>query len=339
MRAFGALVAALAGFVWVSAAAAPSFNWALPKGVAPPPVPADNPMTPEKVELGERLFVEPALSRDFSMSCDTCHQRHRGFSETLSTHPGVDEQAGKRNAPGLANVGYFSVLTWANPANRTLEAQASDPIFGEHPVEMGMAKMEAELIRRLSADACYRRQFAAAFPEETDPISIKTVVKALGAFQRTLLSFNAPYDRAQRGEPVAFSGQAMQGAVLFEQKNCRSCHSGQNFTDNSFHDIGLPPASRDAGLIEKTGEQRDANRFRTPSLRNVGVTGPFMHDGSISSISGSILAHTRGKGGGKAPAISADEAAALSLFLETLTDKTFIESKASGGSDRRCEAP
>jgi len=215
MRAFGALVAALAGVVWVSAAAAPSFDWALPKGVAPPPVPADNPMTPEKVELGERLFVEPALSRDFSMSCDTCHQRHRGFSETLPTHPGVNEDPGKRNAPGLANVGYFTVLTWANPTNRTLEAQASDPIFGEHPVEMGMAKMEAELVRRLSADVCYRRQFAAAFPDEKDPISVKTVVKALGAFQRTLLSFNAPYDRAERGEPVAFSGQAMQGAVLF----------------------------------------------------------------------------------------------------------------------------
>lgn len=338
MRAFGALILAFACVVWVSATAGPGFDWGLPAGVAPPPVPADNPMTVEKVELGQRLFVEPALSRDFSMSCDTCHQRHRGFSETLPTHPGVDEQPGKRNAPGLANVGYFPVLTWANASNRTLETQASDPIFGEHPVEMGMARMEDELVRRLSADACYRRQFAAAFPEERDPISVATVVKALGAFQRTLLSFNSPYDRAQRGEPIALSSQAKRGAALFEQKGCQSCHAGQNFTDNSFHDIGLPPAARDAGLIEATGEARHANLFRTPSLRNAGVSGPFMHDGSISSMTEAILAHTKSKGGGKAPSIDADEAAALSLFLETLTDPTFIESKISPAPVSRCTA-
>ncbi len=339
MKAILALAGGLAGAAFLSAAAAaPDFDWRLPAGVAPPPVPADNPMSQAKVDLGHRLFYEPALSRNFSMNCGTCHQQHRGFSELLTTHRGVDGSMGKRNAPGLANIAYASPLTWADPTAVSLEAQAPNPIFGAHPVEMGMAGMEAELIRRLNKDECYRRQFAAAFPEENGAISVKTIAKALASFQRTLLSFDSPYDRRRRGEAVAVSEQANRGEALFKEKGCVTCHSGQNFTDYAFHDIGLPPAARDTGLESKTGRRRDANLFRTPSLRNVGETGPFMHDGSIASLSGSIRAHTRDKDGGPAPALSDSDAADLSLFLDTLTDRAFIKGVKFARPANRCTA-
>jgi len=294
-------------------------------------------MSQAKVDLGHRLFYESALSRNHSMNCGTCHQQHRGFSEILATHRGVDGSMGRRNAPGLANIAYASPLTWADPTADTLEAQATNPIFGQHPVEMGMADMEAELIERLSGDACYRQQFAAAFPQENGAISVKTVAKALAAFERTLLSFDSPYDRLGRGETVPTSEQARQGSTLFRQKGCDGCHSGQDFTDYQFHDIGLPSEARDIGLASKTRRPQDANQFRTPSLRNVSETGPFMHDGSIASLSSSVLAHTRGRNGGAAAAVSEAEAADLSLFLETLTDPGFIKGVKFARPADRCK--
>ena len=337
VKAFGVLLTALACAASLSASAADQFDWGLPEGVAPPPVPADNPMSAVKVELGQRLFHEPALSRDFSMSCASCHQQHRAFSETQKTHAGVNGQAGKRNAQSLSNIGYFPILTWADPAATSLEAQARNPIFGKHPVEMGMDGMEAELVRRLSANACYKGLFAAAFPEERGAVTLGTVTKAIAAYERTLLSFNSPYDRARRGEPAAISQGARRGAAVFEAKGCASCHAGENFTDYAYHDIGLPPAKRDAGLVEKTGKRGDANRFRTPSLRNVGVSGPFMHDGSINTLTGSILAHAKGRDGGPFPAVSEEEAAELAQFLDTLTDPGFVKSAKTGLKPARCQ--
>jgi cytochrome c peroxidase len=338
MKAFG-LLALLAGVVFVSAAVAEDFAWDLPKGVAPPPAPADNPMSAVKVDLGRKLFNDPRLSRNFSLSCSTCHMQHRAYSETSATHPGVDDGPGKRNAPGLANVGYFPLLTWANPDDTSLEAQAHDPVFGEHPVEMGMSGMEGELVRRLSADACYRKLFAEAFANEAEPISVRTAFQAIGAFERTLLSFNSPYDRLQRGEPVLVSDQAKRGRLLFEQKGCQTCHSGPNFTDYKFHDIGLPHVESDAGLAEKTGRAEDRYRFRTPSLRNAGVTAPFMHDGSMTSITESIQAHTRTDQGGAAPVLSEEEAGDIAGFLETLTDDRFISSANFVKTPDRCRNP
>ena len=192
LRTLAAALSALGVLGLSAAAAAPEFDWGLPAGVAPPPVPAGNPMSTAKVELGQRLFYDVALSQDYSLSCDSCHQQHRGFSEVRPTHPGVNGQPGKRNAPGLANVAYLSPLTWADPSAVTLEDQAANPIFGDHPVEMGMAGRQAEVVRRLSADPCYRRQFAQAFPDAKDPVTLETLAKAVAAFERTLLSFDTP---------------------------------------------------------------------------------------------------------------------------------------------------
>lgn len=323
MRRVQLLALAMAGAACL--AAAPAFDWKLPAGVAPPPVPADNPMSKAKVELGRRLFYDADLSVDGTMACSTCHEQHRGFADATVTHAGVKGQAGKRNVMGLTNIGYVSPLTWADPTTKTLEAQMPTPVFGEHPVEMGMFGKEAELIRRISADACYRRQFAEAFPETKGEITVPAMARAVAAFERTLLSFNSPYDRSLKGHSELLSPAAWRGVSLFEIKGCHTCHRGVNFSDNSFHDIGLPALDRDPGVAEKTGNARDRNLFRTTTLRNVALTGPFMHDGSVKTLTGAVLAHTKIMGGAPGPAISAEEAKDLAAFMEALTDKSFIE--------------
>jgi len=302
----------------VCAAAAPAFDWRLPPGVAPPPVPDDNPMSAAKVGLGRRLFYDADLSIDGTLSCAGCHEQHRGFADGNATHPGVKGAPGRRNVPGLANVAYFAPLAWADPGQRTLEQQVATPILGEHPVEMGLHGQEAEIVRRLAADACYRRMFKAAFPGRDGEISFVNTAKAIAAFERTLLSFDAPYDRYQRGDRGALSPEARAGEAAFRQKGCAVCHAGPNLTDGRFHAIA-EAFGPDAGLAEKSGDASDRGAFRTPSLRNVALTGPYLHDGSAASLGKAIFAHERA-----AADLSQDEAKQIEAFLATLADRDFL---------------
>ena len=194
-----------------AAATEPGYRWTLPKGVAPPPVPADNPMSAAKVALGRRLFYDGDLSIDGTLSCATCHEQRHGFAEGEATHGGVRGAAGRRNVMTLANIGYLSPLTWADPSQKTLEDQVTTPLMGEHPVEMGMAGQAVEVVKRLSADRCYPQMFAEAFPNTGGQITVEATAKALAAFERTLISRNAPFDRAQRGERTAMSDDARRG--------------------------------------------------------------------------------------------------------------------------------
>jgi cytochrome c peroxidase len=162
VAAFAVFAAALSAIVGV--AAGPQWHWHLPKPVSPPPVPADNPMSVAKVELGRRLFYEADLSADGTLACAGCHEQHHGFTDRNRSHPGVTGEPGRRNVMGLTNVAYLTPLTFADDRQASLEAQLSVPLFGTHPVEMGMAGKQAEIPRRLGASACYRRLFAAAFP-------------------------------------------------------------------------------------------------------------------------------------------------------------------------------
>ncbi len=302
------------------AAAAPAaFDWRLPAGVGPPLVPADNPMSAAKVELGRRLFYDADLSVDGTLACASCHEQKHAFSAGVALHPGVRDTPARRNAPGLANVAYLSPLTWADPAQKALEGQLATPILGEHPVEMGMHGQEAEIARRLSADPCYRSLFAAAFPERRGEVSLETAGRALAAFERTLLSWNSPYDRARRGEAAALSDEARAGEVVFRRAGCATCHSGPNLTDGAFHVIAAPRAG-DLGLQEKTARARDTGAFRTPSLRNVALTGPYLHDGSAPGVRMAIFAHDSA-----VDRLSQDDAAAISAFLTSLTDRDFVE--------------
>ncbi|HLZ76786.1 cytochrome-c peroxidase [Phenylobacterium sp.] len=333
MKALAASLALAAAAVFLAAFAPPQWRWDLPPGVAPPPVPADNPMSAAKVELGRRLFYDGDLSVDGTVGCFNCHGQHRGFTESNAVHPGVKGAPGRRNAMMLGNVAYLSALTWADPRQRSLEAQVLTPLTGEHPVEMGMKGQEAELTRRLSADACYRRQFAEAFPGEPAAIDVPHVAKAIAAFERTLVSFGSAYDRG------ALDEAAKRGQGVFATLGCAACHKGRLFTDadaadplSAFHRIE-PANARDPGLSEITGKTDDAGRFRTPSLRNVALSSPYLHDGSAKTLAEAIRRHDGAAGIGDA------EMADLTAFLGALTDQTFVTDPKLGLPKTRCGKP
>ena len=274
-----------------------------------------------RVELGRRLFYDADLSVNGTMSCATCHEQHHGFTDGNRTHPGALDDPGRRNVSTLANVGDFPRLTWADPRLTSLEAQVAVPVFGEHPVEMAMKDHESEIARRLGRDPCYVTQFRQAFPGGDGAIDYPKVAGALAAFERALVSRGSDWDKA------VSSAQARQGEGIF-RRICAGCHSGPNFTDARYHRIGEvpPPDAADAGLAEVTardlGRARDRGRFRTPSLRNVAVSAPYLHDGSAPTLEAAIAAHAR-----IAP-LSPDRRQAMTAFLAALTDRAFLTDPA-----------
>lgn len=347
---------------------AESYVWKLPTGFPTPRVPADNPMTEEKVQLGRRLFFDVRLSRNETQSCASCHDPARAFTEPLVTSQGSTGETHRRNSQGLANVAYATSLTWANPLLTTLEAQALVPLFGKEPVELGFGDREEELLGRLRAVPELEAEFQRAFPEAAEPVSVATLTRALASFQRSLISGNSAYDRYVYGNEVeAMTRQQKRGMELFfsERLECDHCHSGFNFQDATVHETTSEPIlpfhntglynedgqgtypAKDPGLIELTGRPEDMGRFRAPSLRNVAVTGPYMHDGSLATLS-DVLDHYAA--GGHARLVSGGEASPLQsgfvrgftltaqekedvlAFLESLTDTEFL-------TDPRFSAP
>ncbi len=299
---------------------------------------AERPASDVRVDLGRRLFYDADLSIDGTMACATCHEQHHGFSDGNATHPGVHGDAGRRNVQTLANVGTFASLTWGDPRVRRLEDQALIPIAGKTPVEMGFAGQEKVLEDRIGGRACYRKLFAAAFPDKGGEVSMATITKALAAFQRTMVSRDAPYDRKLRGETVDTSIEAARGETLFFGKaGCAACHAGPDYTDaagkpeKAFHRIDLP-FSGDQGLGEITGKAADNGKFRTPSLRNVAISAPYLHDGSARSLAGAIRRHR------EATELKDGEVEDLVAFLRTLTDDRFIADPRFSLPKTSCEA-
>lgn len=347
-----------------------SWTWSLPGGFPVPRVPADNPMTEAKVELGRMLFYDLRLSRDVSMSCASCHQPQYAFSNGPARAVGMTGQVHPRDVPSLANTAYSPRYTWAHPELRTLEAQARGPLFGEDTpiVEMGLAT-EADrraALERLRVDPRYSEAFVAAFPEQRDPFQFDLVIKALASFQRTLMSGNSPWDRYRRGETGALSDAAWRGAQIFFGHQtpavCHHCHDGfklssqtahrdQPFDEVGFFNVGLYdvdgtgsyPAGNQ-GLFEHTGDPGDRGRFRTPTLRNVAVTAPYMHDGSVATLEDVVDVYDRGgrlvasgpnAGDGRDSRLKDaamrplglfdEEKADLVEFLKALTDRSFLD--------------
>lgn len=278
-----------------------------------PPAPADNPTTLAKVALGRRLFYDADLSVDGSMSCATCHVQRHGFADGNATHPGVHGDPGRRNVPGLANVAWLKRLTWADPRLATLEAQAVVPVTGTDPVEMGMAGRTEEIASRLNRDPCYRTLFRAAFPGSAGRIDMTAVVRALAAFERTMVSVNAPYDRWRGGARDSLSAEAQAGAKRFA-RHCAGCHAGPDFTDGRYH--ALLATGEDDGVAHVTGRDADRGRFRTPGLRNVAVTAPYFHDGSARTLDDAIARHGL--------PIAKQDRATIAAFLHSLTDADFL---------------
>lgn len=319
---------AVAAFA-LTAAAAP-WQWTLPARIPAPEVPADNPMSAAKVALGRRLFYDADLSVDGTMACATCHEQRRAFADSNATHAGGHGDPGRRNVPGLANVAWLSPLTWADPRLHSLEQQAAVPVTGTTPVEMGMAGRESEIGERLAKDACYRAMFAAAFPDD-GRIDFAHIAKALAAFERTLVSFDTPYDAWMRGDGAAFSSAARDGAMLFRRR-CAGCHSGRLMTDGRFHRI-LPASPRDPGAGEVTKRPADSGAFRTPSLRNVALTAPYFHDGSAGTIADAVKRHPSAR---RTPPA---EMEAIVAFLNALTDRRFVADKRHALPEEACGKP
>ena len=289
--------------------------WDLPEGVLPPRVPEDNPMSEAKVELGRFLFYDKRLSANETQSCASCHQQDLAFTDGLTQAKGSTGEIHPRNSMMLANAGYAASLTWANDTLEKLEEQALVPMFGETPVELGMAGMEEELLRRMRDDERYPDLFAAAFPGEEDPIVLGNITKAIAAFQRQLTSFNSPYDRwTYDRDRTALNESEQRGMALFfgEKLECFHCHGGfllsqasdheQNtFDQKSFMNNGLYNLDEDGsyptgnqGLYDLSFEPVDKGRFKPPSLRNIAVTAPYMHDGSIATLEEVIDHYARG---------------------------------------------
>ncbi len=340
------------------------YVWDLPKWVPRPRMPADNPMTLAKVNLGRHLFYEKRLSINQTVSCGSCHIQSLAFTDGKALAQGATGEIHPRNSMSLTNVAYLPVLTWANPLQTRLEDQALVPLFGEHPVEMGMAGREQEMISMLKQDPQYQNFFPEAFPEVNDPFTIHHLVQAIATFERTLISVNSPYDQYRYGgDTTAISAAAKRGEALFqsERLECFHCHSGFNFSDSliheqlafqeiAFHNTGLYNLKGQGlypypnqGVYEISHKPADMGRFRTPTLRNIALTAPYMHDGSLSTLddvidhysAGGQTIHTGPYAGVgsqnpfkstfvKGFKLTSQERQDLVAFLESLTDPTFI---------------
>ena len=284
------------------------------------PFPASNPFTPAKRALGERLFHDTKLSANHKIACASCHLRRQGFADGRSQGRGVAGVPLKRHTPSLWNLAWAGPVFWDGRA-RSLEEQAAGPI--EAPDEM--AQPVASVVNLLAADADYAAAFRAAFPD--DPrVTAENLAKAIATFERTLVSGRTRFDRWVDGDDKALTADELAGFRLFTGKaQCSNCHSGWAFTDYAFHDIGLPGEDRGRGAVLRLEAAEHA--FKTPSLREIGRSAPYMHDGSLKNLQ-QVVRHYE-TGIAARPTLSADlprdlklserERRELIAFLATLT--------------------
>jgi cytochrome c peroxidase len=346
------------------------YVWKLPKGFPKPRVPADNPMTSAKVELGRYLFYDPRMSVNGKESCATCHEQALAFTDGKPRALGTTGESHPRGSMSLVNVAYSAVLTWSDPGERTLEHQALTPMFNTHPIELGMRGRGGDYLRVVESDPVYTKLFPAAFPGEQDLFTIANVTKAIASFERTIIGGGSAYDRYHYdGDDKAVSDAAKRGEVLFfsEPLSCFRCHGGFNFTDATdfegrkqsepaFHNTGLynlagalSYPAENTGIYEHTQQPGDVGKFKVPTLRNVALTAPYMHDGSIATLEevldhyaagGRTIANSPYAGDGsrnpnKDPLIrgfklAPEERADLIAFLDSLTDEEIIHDRKFG---------
>ncbi|WP_249976935.1 cytochrome-c peroxidase [Vreelandella olivaria] len=275
-----------------------------------PPIPAHNSLTEEKVELGNMLFFEPRISSSGVISCATCHNPALGWSDRIPRAVGHDGQVGERNTPTVLNSGFFEAQFW-DGREPDLEGQALGPI--EASIEMAMDLDMA--LERLTEFELYQEKFSEAYPDDQDPINADNLAKALASFQRTLNTPNSPFDRYLRGDLSAISDQAKDGMAAFVNNGCIACHTGPALTDSRFHAIQVP-GSTDLGRYEVTGEEGDKYRFKTPTLRNVAVTYPYMNNGATETLEEAVAIMGQEMLGREFDDATIDD---ITAFLHTLT--------------------
>jgi cytochrome c peroxidase len=288
----------------------------LPLDVLPPGAadnqPADHCLTAERVRLGRKLFFDPILSADGTVACASCHDPGHGFANSAPRAVGIHGRTGTRNAPSILNRAASRSFFW-DGRTKTLEEQALQPIA--NPLELGGPLDTA--ILRIAADEAYRDAFAAAYP---DGVTAPNVGRALAAFERVLVSGDNRVDRFQAGDLAALSDKERIGLWLFESRaQCWRCHRGTNYSDEQFHNTGVAALQDepDPGRYAVTRDERDRGRFKTPSLRDISRTGPYMHDGSLATLEEVVQFYNRG---GK-PNSNLDPALApLNLSKEEVAD-------------------
>jgi cytochrome c peroxidase len=326
-----------------------AWRWDLPPGFPAPRVPASNPMTRAKVELGRRLFADARLSGNGTLACSGCHDPARDFTDGRARPRGAEGDEHPRSAPSLVNAAYARTLGWDDPGTARLEDQARVPLFNEHPIEMGLAGREEQVLERLSADPATARLFRRAFPGERESVTVENVARALASYERTLIAAGSPYDRwAYLADADALSPEARAGAALFFSSRlaCSRCHAGftlsgpvdyagAELAESRFHNTGLYDEDGsgrypepNTGVHRFTGRASDMGLFRAPSLRNVARTAPYMHDGSIATLEQVVEHYAAGGRAGASPLrdplitgfeISEREKRELVRFLESLS--------------------
>jgi cytochrome c peroxidase len=338
-----------------------SFDWNIPDSIPLPRVPENNPMTEEKFQLGRHLFYDARLSTDGSVSCSSCHEQEKAFSDGIAKATGATGDIHPRNSQSLVNVAWYQTLTWGNPALSTIEQQIMMPLLGVDPVEHGINEGNFEqILRSVQAEPRYAELFPNAFPEQNDPLlgelAWDNTLKSLASFVRGLVSFDSPFDRGELSE------SAKRGESLFngERLECFHCHTGYNFSDATidrettfsqlnFHNTGLynidglgAYPQPNTGRHEVTNEPDHMGQFRAQSLRNVALSAPYNHDGSVTTLEDVILNYARGgrlissgenSGDGRVSPtkdgfivsfqINDNEINDVVTFLESLTDTSF----------------
>jgi len=359
MLSTGAVVAMLATCV----------AFAGPLGLPPVPVPEDNPITPEKVMLGDKLFHDTRFSSTGEVSCATCHERNKGFADGLPVSEGINKLKGTRNAPTVINAVYLHTQFW-DGREPTLEAQSAQPFL--NPVEMGLKDHEP-ILKIVRTDPEYVELFKSAFGKTGDQVAMTEVQQALGTFQRTLIGGDSPFDRYYfGGDKEAMSPAAIRGLDVFiGQGRCVSCHLIEQtqalFTDNRFHMIGVAanqmpqdldellaavedvkekgtdiavltnPKTSSLGRYAVTRDLTDIGAFKTPTLRNIELTAPYMHDGSHKTLEEAVQFYNNGgrlnesdplpellSGGIRPLNLSEEQEADLVEFLKALTSPHFV---------------
>lgn len=343
----------------------------VPEHLQTPAYPEFNVPTAAKIELGRHLFYDARLSANGTQSCEGCHEQALAFADGLRTPTGSTGTVLARNSQGLANVAYASTLTWANNGLLELEDQLQVPIRADDPIELGVTDgVRDEVLARFDEDPLYQELFAEAFPDSETGATINKVVFALASFCRSMISGSSPYDRFLAGDRDALTPQQQRGMSLFnsERLECFHCHNGSNlslayrdarsdaqgttqypFFNNGLYDLdgeGSYPAGNQ-GLFELTLDPRHRGLFRPPLLRNVALTAPYMHDGSVETLEDVVRHYAAGgrviesgplAGDGRLSPlksglirgfeISDEEVADVVAFMESFTDEAFVTNPA-----------
>jgi cytochrome c peroxidase len=293
------------------------------------PAPADNPTTPEKVELGRLLYLDPRFSSTGTVSCNSCHNVMLGGEDNRPVSMGVHGQTGGRSAPTVWNSGFSSSQFWDGRA-ATLEEQAKGPVT--NPIEMGMSELE-EAMDRVRDIPGYRPYFERAFPGK-DPMTVENAAKAVAAYERTLITPNSPYDRYVKGDKQAMSEQQVRGMKSFADAGCTACHSGPvfngpamspgsgffmkfpTFADDDY--VSKYQLADDAGRFTVTGEEADKFMWKVPTLRNIALTAPYFHNGAVGTLDEAVRVMARVQ---LNKDLSDEQVADIVAFLSALTGK------------------